>query len=42
MNFNGKASGSKITTIDDFVASSGLQRLDFIKMDIEGAERDAL
>ena len=42
MNFNGKASDSTITTIDDYVTSSGLEKLDFIKMDIEGAERGAL
>jgi FkbM family methyltransferase len=27
-----------VTTIDDFYAASGLDRVDFIKMDIEGAE----
>ena len=30
------------TTIDQFVGDRRLQRVDFIKMDIEGAERDAL
>ena len=29
-------------TIDDFCEEKNLQKLDFIKMDIEGAERDAL
>ncbi|MDR1242873.1 MAG: FkbM family methyltransferase [Deltaproteobacteria bacterium] len=42
MNFNAKSSRATITTIDHFVEKSGLQRVDFIKMDIEGAERDAL
>lgn len=42
MDFNGKSSTATITTIDDFVEKSGLQHVDFIKMDIEGAERDAL
>lgn len=31
-----------MTTIDTFVSEAGLDRVDFIKMDIEGAERDAL
>jgi FkbM family methyltransferase len=42
MSFNAKSSTAAITTIDNFVESSGLQSVDFIKMDIEGAERDAL
>lgn len=29
-------------TIDDYVANNGLSKVDFIKMDIEGAELDAL
>jgi FkbM family methyltransferase len=29
-------------SLDDFVAANALQRVDFIKMDIEGAEMDAL
>jgi FkbM family methyltransferase len=29
-------------SLDDFVASNAIQRVDFIKMDIEGAEMDAL
>jgi FkbM family methyltransferase len=31
-----------VTTIDKLVAGLGLSRVDFIKMDIEGAEREAL
>ena len=31
-----------ITTIDDFVKEYGLNKVDFIKADIEGAERDML
>jgi FkbM family methyltransferase len=31
-----------VTTIDDLVKRLGLQRVDFVKMDIEGAEREAL
>jgi FkbM family methyltransferase len=31
-----------ITTIDKFVAENGIERIDFIKADIEGAERDML
>jgi FkbM family methyltransferase len=36
------APGIKTLSIDDLVASRGLDRLDFIKMDIEGAEMSAL
>lgn len=32
----------QVTTIDDFAGAAGLPRVDFIKMDIEGAEFDAL
>lgn len=34
--------GIAVTTIDEFVQEQGLQRVDFIKADIEGAERDML
>lgn len=37
--YNGK---SKTITIDDYVEQSGLDRVDFIKLDIEGAEENAL
>ncbi len=33
---------ARTLTIDDFVAQQGLDRVDFIKMDIEGAETEAL
>jgi FkbM family methyltransferase len=32
----------EVKSIDSYVAESGLDRIDFIKMDIEGAEADAL
>jgi len=32
----------RMTSIDDYVTEAGIKRLDFIKMDIEGAELDAL
>jgi FkbM family methyltransferase len=42
MSFKGMPSKAAITTIDNFVETSALPRVDFIKMDIEGAESDAL
>ncbi len=33
---------TKTISIDDFVARNGLEKVDFIKMDIEGAEPDSL
>lgn len=38
----GKGASIEVTTIDDFVRENNLQRVDFIKSDIEGAERDML
>ena len=32
----------ELTTIDDFVREKNIPKVDFIKMDIEGAELDAL
>jgi FkbM family methyltransferase len=37
-----KESMISITTLDKFTADNGLKRIDFIKADIEGAERDML
>ncbi len=34
--------GIALTTVDEFVKENNLQRVDFIKADIEGAERDML
>ncbi|MDR1946245.1 MAG: FkbM family methyltransferase [Desulfovibrio sp.] len=42
MEFNGKVSPAAIRTIDGFVEAFDLRHIDFIKMDIEGAERCAL
>ncbi|MFK7845717.1 MAG: FkbM family methyltransferase [Rhodothermales bacterium] len=54
MSFSDQGPGSSISdrgegnlktltiTLDDFVASKGLEKVDFIKMDIEGAELNAL
>jgi hypothetical protein len=39
---SGASERIKITTLDSFVESNGLARIDFIKADIEGAERDML
>ena len=38
----GKEDSLPIVKLDDFVAAEGVQRVDFIKMDIEGAELAAL
>ena len=32
----------KLTTLDTYVKSNGIKEIDFIKMDIEGAEIEAL
>lgn len=40
--FSGQAGSAPTITIDDFVQRQGLSRVDFIKMDIEGAETPAL
>jgi hypothetical protein len=44
--FNGDGGDStekiKITTLDQFVEEQGISKIDFIKADIEGAERDML
>ncbi len=38
------AGGSRVTTmtLDDFVAEAGLERVDFVKMDVEGVELNVL
>lgn len=40
--FEGYSGKTKTLSIDDYVDNAGLKRVDFIKMDIEGAERNAL
>ncbi len=40
--FEGQTGSTTTLTIDDFVAGHGLTKVDFIKMDIEGAESFAL
>jgi FkbM family methyltransferase len=44
LRFPGSSAGPRVplTTIDKLTAELGLKRVDFIKMDIEGAERHAL
>jgi FkbM family methyltransferase len=44
LQFRGSRAGPTValTTIDKLTSELGLQRVDFIKMDIEGAERQAL
>jgi hypothetical protein len=42
LSFSGRRNKAVIASIDEFVESSGLRRVNFIKMDIEGAEREAL
>jgi len=41
-NFNEKVGSIKVYSIDDFIAENKLSKIDFIKMDIEGWELDAL
>ena len=41
-SFEGYSGKTSTLSIDDYVGREGLQRLDFIKMDIEGAEYKAL
>jgi FkbM family methyltransferase len=31
-----------VTTVDEFVAGEGLERVDFIKLDVEGVEREVI
>lgn len=40
--FNGQTGETTTVSIDDFVIRNGIQQIDFIKMDIEGAEQLAL
>jgi FkbM family methyltransferase len=40
--FEGQTGKTTTLTIDDYVTSSGIRKVDFIKMDIEGAETNAL
>lgn len=42
VNWGGKSIKVPLTTIDSLVRELNLERVDFIKMDIEGAERQAL
>jgi FkbM family methyltransferase len=42
LNSNGKTETIEIISIDEFVRENNLPRVDFIKADIEGAERDML
>jgi FkbM family methyltransferase len=39
LNLNGNLESVEITTLDSFVTSNEIKKLDFIKVDIEGAER---
>jgi FkbM family methyltransferase len=39
---NGLGVGVETQTLDDFVAANSIARVDFVKMDIEGSEPDAL
>jgi len=41
-NYSGKKERVKIVTIDDWFKTSGLSKIDVIKLDIEGSELDAL
>lgn len=40
--FEAQTGGCMTTTIDEYVSKTGLQKVDLIKMDIEGAETNAL
>jgi FkbM family methyltransferase len=42
MPFENMSGATRTITIDDFVATNAISKVDFIKMDIEGAEENAL
>ena len=41
-SFEGQTGSTTTISIDDYVKTSGISKIDFIKMDIEGAETNAL